>query len=122
MDLFFLFFSFFLFSFLFFFFSSRHPLYRSWCLVGLLGGWGGYTRKISQLGAVGLETVAGVMDVVVRGGLYGIQYRPAWCSQICLAVNMELYEVGICSRGRVVVGGVEVELSGYWRLGRGELS
>jgi len=55
----------------------------------------GYAGRISELGAIGLERdVAGVVGVVVRGGLYGVRDAFARCSQICLVVNMEEDEVG----------------------------
>jgi len=61
----------------------------------------GYTGRISELGAIKLESdLAGI----VRGGLYGARDALAMCLQICLAVNMEENEVGICSQRRVVVG------------------
>ncbi|PWW74812.1 COG4-domain-containing protein [Tuber magnatum] len=50
----------------------------------------GYAGRISELGAIRLERdVAGVVGVVVRGGLYGVRDAFARCSQICLVVNME---------------------------------
>ncbi|RPB00043.1 COG4-domain-containing protein [Choiromyces venosus 120613-1] len=55
----------------------------------------GYAGRISELGAIRLERdVAGVVGVVVRGGLYGVRDAFARCSQICLVVNMEEDEVG----------------------------
>ena len=69
------------------------------------------------MGAIKLESdVAGVVDVLVRGRLYGVRYTPARCSQIFLAVNMEENEVGIWSQRRAVVRRMGVESSGYWRF------
>ena len=54
-----------------------------------------YARRSGELGAIKLESdVSGVVDVVVRGSLYGVRDVLVRCSQIYLAVNME-DEVGI---------------------------
>ena len=71
------------------------------------------------MGAIGLESdVAGVVDVVIRGELYGARDALGKCLWICLAVNMEEDGLGICSQRRVVVG-MGVESSGWWRLRQG---
>lgn len=54
----------------------------------------GYSGRINELGAIRLERdVAGVVGVVVRGGMYGVRDAFARCVQICLVVNMEEDEV-----------------------------
>lgn len=54
----------------------------------------GYSGRISELGAIRLERdVAGVVGVVVRGGMYGVRDAFTRCVQICLVVNMEEDEV-----------------------------
>lgn len=53
-----------------------------------------YSGRINELGAIRLERdVAGVVGVVVRGGMYGVRDAFARCVQICLVVNMEEDEV-----------------------------
>jgi len=57
-------------------------------LSKLLAKRRGYARRISELGAITLESdVVGVVDVVVRGRLYGVRDALARCSQICPTVN-----------------------------------
>ena len=81
----------------------------------------GYTRRINELGAIKLDRdVAGVVDVLLRGWLYGVWDALARCSQICLAVNIEENEVGICLQRRVVVGRMGIKSSSCWRLRREE--
>ncbi|KAH0610841.1 uncharacterized protein H6S33_011268 [Morchella sextelata] len=54
----------------------------------------GYAGRINELGAIRLERdVAGVVGVVVRGGMYGVRDTFLRCTQICLCVNMEEDEV-----------------------------
>lgn len=54
----------------------------------------GYAGRINELGAIRLERdVAGVVGVVVRGGMYGVRDTFVRCTQICLCVNMEEDEV-----------------------------
>ncbi|CAZ84937.1 unnamed protein product [Tuber melanosporum] len=66
----------------------------------------GYAGRISELGAIRLERdVAGVVGVVVRGGLYGVRDTFARCSQICFVVNMEEDEVGGLFTERAGSGG-----------------
>lgn len=68
----------------------------------------GYAGRVSELGAIRLERdVAGVVGVVVRGGMYGVRDAFARCVQICLVVNMEEDEVGDMLGGD---GGVEWKL------------
>lgn len=57
----------------------------------------GYAGRISELGAIRLESgVGGAVDVVVKGGLYGIRGALTRCLKICLAANiMEEDEVGL---------------------------
>ena len=51
------------------------------------------------MGAVKLESdVAGVVDVVVRGSLYGVRDVLVRCSQIHLAVNMDKMRWGFADR------------------------
>lgn len=72
----------------------------------------GYAGRINELGAIRLERdVAGVVGVVVRGGLYGVRDSFARCSQICLIVNMEEDEIGsILTAGGGDEGDVEWKL------------
>lgn len=71
----------------------------------------GYSGRINELGAIRLERdVAGVVGVVVRGGMYGVRDAFTRCVQICLVVNMEEDEVGEMFAGEE--GGVEWRLDG----------
>lgn len=68
----------------------------------------GYGGRINELGAIRLERdVAGVVGVVVRGGMYGVRDVFTRCVQICLVVNMEEDEVGEMLSGE---GGVDWKL------------
>ncbi|PUU80220.1 hypothetical protein B9Z19DRAFT_1107177 [Tuber borchii] len=50
----------------------------------------GYAVRISELGVIRIESsFVGVVDVIIRGELYGVGDALAKCSQICLAVNLE---------------------------------
>ena len=50
----------------------------------------GYYGRVNALGAVRLERdVAGIMNVVVRGGKYVLRDAFLRCSQICMIMNME---------------------------------
>lgn len=73
---------------------------RASYLFKLLEKRRGYVRRISKLGVIKLESdVAGVMDVVVRDGLYGARDALARCSQICLASIWRRIWWGLAHRG-----------------------
>ena len=49
-----------------------------------------YYDRISEMGAVKMERdTASIVNVVVRGGRYGLREAFARCTQICLIMNME---------------------------------
>lgn len=71
----------------------------------------GYSGRINELGAIGLERdVAGIVSVVVRGGRYGVRDSFVRCTQICLVVNMEDDEVSEMLRTGGGDAGVEWKL------------
>lgn len=67
-----------------------------------------YYGRLDDLGAVRLERdIASIVNVVVRGGRYGLRDAFARCTQICLVMNMESVEWEELHEGGTIGGGEE---------------